>query len=144
MPQATVRIRVPFHDVDGTGRIHFTAMLRYMEIAEHELMRTIGFSYATAFGHLAGPRVHVACDFRGAVRYDDLLLVTAHVERVGHRSWSVAFTARAAPEEASDPHGAPLQGAILAEGRMTMVMMDLRTGRAVPIPDDLRRALEPA
>ena len=39
MPQVSVQVRVPFFDVDSTERIHYTAMMRYMEIAEHELMR---------------------------------------------------------------------------------------------------------
>ena len=26
MPQTSIAMRVPFHDVDSTGRIHFTAM----------------------------------------------------------------------------------------------------------------------
>ena len=49
MAQTSISIRVPFHDVDSTGRIHFTAMFRYMEIAEHELRRSIGFPQATSF-----------------------------------------------------------------------------------------------
>src|SRR5215510_3320501 len=57
MPSATVRVRVPFVDVDSSMRIHFTAMFRYMEIAEHELMRHIGMPYAAAFTDLAMPRV---------------------------------------------------------------------------------------
>ncbi len=96
MPQATVRVRVPFPDVDSTGRIHFTAMLRYMEVAEHELMRSIGFPYATALLDTAFPRVHVECDFRRAIRYDDVLTVEARIAQVGRTSWTVAFTAYSA------------------------------------------------
>src|SRR2546422_2527407 len=90
MPQTTIAIRVPFHDVDSTGRIHFTAIFRYMEVAEHELRRSIGFPEATSFKDIAFPRVHVECDFRGAIRYDDELTVEARVDRVRHSSWTVA------------------------------------------------------
>src|SRR5438874_5647999 len=93
LAQTSVRIRVPFHDVDSTGRIDFTAMFRYMEIAEHELRRSIGFPQATSFPNSAFPRVHVACDFRGAVRYDEEVTIEAGVERVGHSSRTVALSA---------------------------------------------------
>jgi acyl-CoA thioesterase FadM len=72
MAQTSISIHVPFHDVDSTGRIHFTAMFRYMEIAESEQKEM------------------------------------------------------------------PLP---VAEGKMTMVAMDPKTGRAVPLPVELRSAL---
>ena len=130
MPQASVQIRVPFFDVDSSERIHYTAMLRYMEIAEHELMRSIGFPYATTLLSLRFPRVHVSCDYRGAIRYDDLLTIEAQIEHVGRSSWTVVFTARLLPE-----------GIVAAEGKMTIVVLDPETERARSLPDELRIAL---
>ncbi len=139
MPQTSITIRVPFHDVDSTGRIHFTAMFRYMEIAEHELRRSIGFPEATSFKDIAYPRVHVECDFRGAIRYDDELTVEARVDRVGHSSWTVAIIVHTTQEAGKIEQ----QGVspLVAEGYMTMVAMDQRTERAIPLPEDLRSAL---
>jgi acyl-CoA thioester hydrolase len=130
MPQASVQIRVPFFDVDSSERIHYTAMLRYMEIAEHELMRSIGFPYATTLLSLRFPRVHVSCDYRGAIRYDDMLTVEAHIDHVGRSSWTVVFTGRLT-----------LGGEVAAEGRMTIVALDPETERACSLPDELRSAL---
>lgn len=134
MPSATVRIRVAFVDVDSSLRIHFTAMFRYMEVAEHELMRSIGLPYATALQSLAFPRVHLECDFQGALRYDDELDVTARIERVGGSSWTVAFAAY-------PPGAVSTDAPTLATGRMTIVAMDPATERATPLPEELRRAL---
>lgn len=134
MPSATIHVRVPFVDVDSSMRIHFTAMFRYMEVAEHELMRSLGFEYATSLKSYAFPRVHLECDFQGAIRYDDELDVMAHIERVGTTSWTVAFAAY--PPGAASPD-APT----LATGRMTIVSMDPTTERATPLPDELRIAL---
>ncbi|HLH61618.1 MAG TPA: thioesterase family protein [Ktedonobacteraceae bacterium] len=139
MPQTSIAIRVPFSDVDSTGRIHFTAMFRYMEIAEHELRRSIGFPQATSFPHIAFPRVHASCDFRGAVRYDDQIVVEARVDRVGHSSWTVTFTARLKGEERNQEQ--ERRGPVVAEGKMTMVAMDTTTEQAVSLPDELRAAL---
>ena len=133
MPRATARIRVPFVDVDSSDRIHYTAVMRYWEVAEHELMRGLGLPYSTALREVAFPRVHVSADFRGAILFDDLLDVEAVVASVGRTSWTLAFTARHADAGPDAP--------ILAEGRMTIVAMDPATERATPLPDDLRRAL---
>ena len=133
MPSATVHVRVPFVDVDSSLRIHFTAMFRYMEVAEHELMRSLGLPYATALRTLAFPRVHLDCDFHRAIAYDDELDVTAKIERVGGSSWTVLFTAL--------PSGAEPTAPALAVGHMTIVAMDQATERATALPDDLRRAL---
>ena len=133
MPRATARIRVPFVDVDSSDRIHFTAVMRYWEVAEHELMRGLGLPYSTALREVAFPRVHVSADFRGAILFDDLLDVEARVASVGRTSWTLAFTARHADAGPDAP--------ILAEGRMTIVAMNPATERPTAIPDDLRRAL---
>lgn len=133
MPRATTRIRVPFVDVDSSDRIHYTAAMRYWEIAEHELMRKLDLPYATTLNEFAFPRVHVSADFRGAILFDDLLEVEARVAQVGRSSWTLAFTARHADAGPDAP--------ILAEGRMTIVAMDPITERSIPIPEELRRAL---
>jgi acyl-CoA thioester hydrolase len=133
-PSATIHVRVPFVDVDSSMRIHYTAMFRYMEVAEHTLMRAIGLPYATSLRSLAFPRVHLDCDFQGAIHYDDQITVTARVERVGGSSWTVAFVAH--PDSVASG-AAPT----LATGRMTIVAMDPAIERATPLPDELRRAL---
>jgi acyl-CoA thioester hydrolase len=138
-PSVTIRVRVPFVDVDSSGRIHFTAQFRYMEVAEHELMRAIGLPYATAPHDTAFPRVHLSADFRAAATYDMLLDVEACVERVGTTSWTLVFTTRRAPDDDGVPGVPP--GALIAEGRMVIVAMDPATERPVPLPDALRRAL---
>jgi acyl-CoA thioester hydrolase len=142
MPEVTTRVRVSFVDVDSSQRIHFAAMFRYMEVAEHELMRALGFPYATALRQLAFPRVHLECDFRGAIFYDDVLDIVARIERVGSSSWTVHFTAHPAALEGIDSEPAEdARATILAEGRMTIVAMNPETERATALPDNLRRAL---
>jgi acyl-CoA thioester hydrolase len=94
-------------------------------------MRAIGLPYAHALREYAFPRVHLDVDFRGAIRYDDLLDVEAEVERVGRTSWTIHFTARQVPS-----------GDVVAEGHLTPVAMDPATGRPVSIPEVLRAALE--
>ncbi len=131
MPSETSRVRVPFVDVDSSQRIHFTAMFRYFEGAEHALMRSRGLPYATSLRDYLLPRVHLSCDFRAAVVYDDLLDIEATVDHIGTTSWTVRFAAHKVPD-----------GTLVAEGRMTIVALDPRTERPTPLPAELRAALE--
>ncbi len=140
MPQISISIRVPFPDVDSSGRIHFAAMMRYMEVADHELMRSLGFPYATTLRSLALPRAHVSCDYRAAVYYDDLLSVDAWVERVGRSSWTEGFVIRLLARDGQET----AERTIVAEGRMVIVVMDPQTQTAMPIPQEMRAALTDA
>ena len=139
MPRAVARVRVSFADVDSSQRIHFTAMFRYFEVAEHELMRSIGQPYATMLYESAFPRAHLEADFRRAVLYDDQLDVEARIDRVGISSWTVAFTARFA--DVPDARQSATPGQVAAEGSMTIVAMSAETERSQPIPEKLRAAL---
>jgi acyl-CoA thioester hydrolase len=138
MPQVSIQVRVPFSDVDSSQRIHFTAMLRYMEIAEHELVRSLGFPRATTLKDVGFPRVHVECDYLRAISFDDELTIEARVEHVGRSSWTVTFLAYFTEElknqgqKESEP---------AARGKMTVVAIDSEAGRARPLPEELRDAL---
>lgn len=144
MPRASLRVRVPFVDVDASQRIHYTAWFRYMEYAEHHLMRQMGIPYASS-GALDGynyPRVHLEADFRGAIMYDDELEIEAWIDRVGTSSWTVAFTGRHA--SGTRQALANSERPVLASGKMTIVCMDPQTQRAAPLPPTLRAILEGA
>jgi acyl-CoA thioester hydrolase len=146
MPQASLRVRVPFVDIDSSQRIHYTAMFRYMELAEHELMRRIDMPYAAMLDGIAYPRVHLSCDFRGAIVFDDQLVIEARVERVGTSSWTVGFVARrlSGPGQPDAVLREEQPGETVAEGRMVIVAMDPSTERSTALHADLRRALSGA
>ena len=135
--QVSIHVRVAFFDVDSTERIHYTAVMRYMEIAEHALMRSIGFPCATTLLDITFPRVHVECDFHGAIRYDDELMIDAYVDSVGRSSWKVVFSVRGASANETEEQILPL----LAKGQMVMVAMDPKTQQAQFLPNELREAL---
>lgn len=119
--------RVRFVDTDASLRIHFTAMLRHFEAAEQEFLRSLGLEFqdlhATGVGF---PRVHVECDYSGAVRYDDQLEIAVTVERIGRTSYTLGYTAG-------------VEGRPVARGRITVVALDLKTQKATPLPEALAR-----
>ena len=65
----TERMRVQWVDTDASGRIHYTAALRYFEVAEHALMRQV--FYDTPERAFSLPRVHVEADYEAMLGYPD-------------------------------------------------------------------------
>ena len=73
-PFRTTR-RVEFSDTDAAGIAHFTAFFRYMEQAEHELLRSVGLSVKMSGpdGEFGWPRVGARCDFTSTAKFEDLV-----------------------------------------------------------------------
>lgn len=129
MPKFTHRVRVAFPDTDASGRIHFTAMLRYFEAAEIEFLRSLGYCYRDA-PDIGFPRVRVECEYRSAVGFDDELDIAVSVKRVGTSSYTLAFEALK-------------DGAVAAHGSIVVVCVG-RPGRAQALPESLKDALRRA
>ena len=127
------KLRVAWVDTDASGRIHYTAALRYFEVAEHGLMRALlgGAPGPDANRPFSLPRVHVEADFKLALRYSDEFTCRARVSHVGSSSVTYRFEIREA------------RGQLAIEGRIVAVSTDLE-GRKLPLPDALRAALERA
>ncbi len=129
MPSDSFRFqtRIRFIDTDASGRIHYTAMFRYFESAEIELLRTLGITYALR-GDLIFPRVHVECDFRIPLGHDDLIEIEVCLTRLGRSSARLEFQTFKADE-------------LAANGAVVIVCTDANTRRAIPFPDELRARL---
>lgn len=119
--------RIRFIDTDASGRIHYTAMFRYFESAEIELMRTVGVTYDMRHGYNL-PRVHVECDFMKMIGHDDLIDIEVSLTKLGRSSIRFEFRTLKA-------------GELAAKGVVVVACADRNTKRAVPIPDDLRARL---
>ncbi|MGL4514379.1 MAG: acyl-CoA thioesterase [Lacipirellulaceae bacterium] len=140
------RRRVEFADTDMAGIVHFTAFFRYMEAAEHALLRSVGLRVhhgphelpeagaASPEGHsLSFPRVSARCDFHSPARCDDELEVEVAVLRLGKTSVSYSFRLLRDEEE-------------LAVGEMTSVCCRMRPGappEPTPLPEDVIARLQP-
>src|ERR1035441_3454691 len=129
MPEFTHRVRVAFPDTDASGRIHFTAMLRYFESAEIEFLRSLGYRYRDA-PDVGFPRVRVECEYRAAVGFDDELDIAVSVKRVGTSSYTLGFAALK-------------DGVAVANGSIVVVCVG-RPGRAQALPERLKEALRGA
>ena len=119
--------RVEFGDTDMAGIMHFSAYFRYMEAAEHELLRNLGFSVYSEVDHdvVSFPRVAASCEFHSPARCEDVLEIDVFVRRVGNKSVTYGFE--------FSQHGRDV-----ASGQMTSVCCRVPHGEApvpIPIPD---------
>ena len=116
------RLRVAW-DTDAGGRIHFTAVFRYAELAETVLRRRLGL-----LGNWADyPRRHVEADYFAVLRFDDEVELALRPERLGRTSITWAWQIRRGDE-------------VCVHGSHTVVHVDA-AGRASELPADVRAAL---
>ncbi len=101
--------KVAFADTDASGRAHFTAILRYVEEAEHAFFAARGVA---VIGDQHGwPRVHVDCDYRAPLAFGDEVEVLIVVQVVGKTSIKYTFTAKKGEQ-------------VCAEGSMVIVRVE--------------------
>jgi 4-hydroxybenzoyl-CoA thioesterase/acyl-CoA thioester hydrolase len=139
IPFRTTR-RVEFSDTDAAGIMHFSAFFRFMEQAEHDLLRSLGLSVViiddvakAGGGKLSWPRVHADCDFRSPAHYEDLLDIDVTINRLGEKSATYQFRFL-------------LGGKELAAGEITSVSCRIIAGQppqSVAIPAWFRAKLLP-
>ncbi len=127
------RIRVRYSECDQQGVVFYPHYLAWFDIAMTELFRAGGHPYGDMTS--AGVDMVVAeagLRYRGSARFDDEVELTASLQRLG----STSMTTSLGVERVED-------GALLAEGELRHVFVELATMRKTPIPERLRRALEP-
>ena len=133
MPFST-RITVRFGDCDPAGLVYYPALLHYCHVAMEEFFAArCGVGYARLLDErgLGFPTVNLRAEFFEPFVYGDEAEVEVWVSRVGTSSATFEYRLR----RASDGHEC-------ATATLVQVSMNLDERRAVPVPEDLRRAFE--
>lgn len=128
-----VEMRVRYAETDQMGRVHHSHYLAWCEFGRTSLLRDRGVPYAELERRgVLLPVTRAEVEYRRAVGFDELIRVETQLEAV--RSRGVSF--RYAVYRVED-------GALVCEARTELVCTD-RAGRPRRLPDEVRRALEPA
>ena len=135
----TIEERVRWGDVDAASIIFYGSYIRFFEIAETEMFRTVGMPYGKVFDELDIwlPRVHLECDFHRAAQLDDLLEVSVFVGKMGRSSVRLNFEVRRKTEDGT------IEKDLMATAHFVLVSTNRKGLKPVPIPELLRAALEP-
>jgi len=130
----TIEEHVRWSDIDRAGIIYYGQFLRFFEIAETELFRAVGLPYSEIFDRLDIwlPRVQIHFDFRKPLVLDDLIEVSAYVERFGTKSLTLRFEVVRKGELG-----------LVAEGHVVLACVNRSTFRSAPIPVEIRERLLP-
>src|ERR1700722_7404431 len=125
MMTGDIQIRVRYAETDRMGLLHHANYLVYFEQARTELLRDMGATYLDMEDRgflLVLTKVEVR--YRRPARYDDVLTIRTHVERITF----VRIDHR---------YEVLCDGQLLAEGSSTLACVD-REGRPQALPDFLR------
>lgn len=135
----TIEERVLWGDVDAARIIFYGSYIRFFEIAETELFRTVGMSYGKVFDDLDIwlPRVHLECDFKRAAQLDDLLEVSVSVGKIGTTSLRLDFEVRRKTDDGQ------LEDGLIATAHFVLVATSRDGLKPVPVPEALRAVLQP-
>ena len=134
-PRFITRRRVEFADTDLGGIVHFSRFFVFMETAEHEFLRSLGYEvHFDLDGRTVGwPRVDASCTYRKPARFADVLDIELRIERRGGRSMTYGIRFLRDRE-------------LIAEGKVSSVccILDDPAGlKAIDIPPELAKRLLP-
>ena len=122
-----MRDRVRWSDVDVMGIVYYGRYLRFMEAAETEFFRAVGFPYdvlADEYGVWIA-RVRLECDYRAPAKLDDEIVCRAELRKIGGSSMTFEF-----PVDRAD-------GTRLVTGVLVLAALDRNTLRPARIPEPL-------
>ena len=123
-------IRVYYEDTDAGGIVYHASYLRFMERARSEWLRNIGFESQTLMKEqgmcFVVARIDIA--YKRPAFLDDQLTATAEVFEQSPMRIKLKQDVR----RGSDT---------ITEAAVELAMIDLKTGRAAPIPEDIRASL---
>ncbi len=128
----TRRVPVRFSHCDPAGIVYFPHYFdMFNGLIEDWYGQELGYDYAELIldGEYGFPFVHIECDFKVPSRMGDVIDLTLLVERVGRSSLGITIVCH-------------FEGIERLRTRMVTAMMARKTGRAVPLPQALREAIE--
>lgn len=126
MPEVEIERRVEWIDTDAAGHQHYTAILRWAEAAEAELLRNLGLDWL--FGRT--PRVRHEVDYKGRLWFGEIVRTRLWVDALGRTSLRFGFAVHG-------PKG------LAAQGTVTVAHSEPDQQRATPWTDEVRTLLTP-
>ena len=121
------RIPIRWGDMDAYGHVNNTVYFRYMEQARVEWLEAMRLVVRP--GGLGPVIVNASCTFLIPMTYPGTVEVRTSVGNIGRSSFQTHVEMA-------------IGGMVYAEGAAKVVWMDTRTGKSVPLPDEVRSALE--
>ena len=86
--------RIEFRDTDMAGIVHFSNFFVYMEQAEHALLRSLDLGVFCKIDdrEISFPRVNADCNYRNAIRFEEIIDIHVVVKKIGTKSITYGFS----------------------------------------------------
>jgi len=118
-----------FRDTDAMGHINNAVYVTYLEVARQEYWRTLDGTQD--YRRVPFILAHVTIDFRSEALVNESLLLGCRCVRIGGKSFNFEYEIR---ERES--------GRLVVEASTVQVCYDYGRKATIPVPEDLRRAME--
>ncbi len=122
------RTRVGFSDTDAQGVVYYGRYNPYFDFARVEYLRSVGLLRDDGPGEFVMRANDV--EYFAPARFDDELEIRVRVSRIGTTSITYEFAADLA------------DGTLAVTAHQTLVYIDRRTRKPIPIPDGYRDKLD--
>lgn len=124
-------LRVRYAETDAQGVVYYANHFVWFEVGRINYLRAYGQDYRDWEARGLGINiVEATCRYHAPARFDDPIVVRTWLSHVGNSS--LRFDYQVFHKERHE---------LLAEGHTVQVLVELRAGKAVPIPPTLRSAL---
>jgi len=130
--QFEVQIRVRYAETDQMGYVYYGNFAAYYEVARTEAFRSLGIQYKQMEqGGVMMPVLEMRTKYIRPARYDDLLTIKMMLRNkpAGTR---ILFEYEVFNEGKE----------LLNVGETTMVFVDMKSGRPIPLPENILSKLE--
>jgi YbgC/YbaW family acyl-CoA thioester hydrolase len=133
MPSFKTTIRVSWADTDAAQVVHFSNFFRFFEKTEEEFYRSLGFNFDQIVSkyNIWLPRVEAYCQFKKPAKFDNLLEIELTVGEIREKAVKYLFKVRNKGTAET-----------IAEGYLTVVSASKQTGKAIEIPEELKKQLK--
>lgn len=133
IPPSSVSLSLPvaWGEMDALGHVNNVVYFRYLECARVEFMRRCGMTELRTPEGIGVILQHVQCRFRRPIVFPDTVTITARVASIESDRFTLDHEIISAAQDL-----------VAAVGTSTIVTYDYTNKTKVPIPADLRRAIE--
>jgi acyl-CoA thioester hydrolase len=126
-----IAVPVLWGDQDAFGHVNNLRYMCWAETARVEYLARIGLWVSLPPDGVGPILVSISCDFKRPVTYPDAVLVGARVTRIGNSS--IRMEHRITSLTLNE---------VVAEVVSTIVVLDYSRMQSVPVPEDVRKAIE--
>jgi len=130
-PDFVYRLRVRYSECDAQKVVFNSRYSDYVDVAINEFLRALGYESQLVSGELDFQLVKQTTEWRGPVRFDQVLAASVFASRIGTTSFTFTTEFRIAGDDR-----------VICTVETVYVMVDTHTLTKKPIPDEIRAAFE--